>query len=172
MDISEIEVRYFEWLYSKVVPELDRSYQVLLQVLHATKFEFLVGGDDNRAEYGSQLRLTYRKEMHLGNVDWPYESCSVLEMLIALVQEAEFETEIDHHIWFWVLIENLELSEMDDSSNPDPNYMAHILDTFVWRKYDYNGRGGLFPLKHPEQDQRRVEIWYQFCAYVIEHGYI
>jgi hypothetical protein len=32
-----------------------------------------------------------------------------------------------------------------------------------------NGTGGLFPLKMPKVNQRRVEIWYQMSAFIEEN---
>jgi hypothetical protein len=44
-----------------------------------------------------------------------------------------------------------------------------ILTNLVERTYQKNGKGGLFPLKQPAKDQRRVEIWYQMAAYLNEN---
>ena len=32
-----------------------------------------------------------------------------------------------------------------------------------------NGTGGLFPLKRPRVNQRRVEVWYQMSEYLMEN---
>ena len=37
------------------------------------------------------------------------------------------------------------------------------------REYSDNGHGGLFPLKNPKKDQRKVEIWYQMTEYINEN---
>ena len=44
-----------------------------------------------------------------------------------------------------------------------------ILDTLIWRTYEYDGIGGFFPLTNAEEDQTKVEIWYQMAAYINEH---
>jgi hypothetical protein len=43
-----------------------------------------------------------------------------------------------------------------------------ILDSVIWRTYSPDGRGGFFPLNQPQEDQRKIEIWYQMNKYVIE----
>ena len=47
-----------------------------------------------------------------------------------------------------------------------------ILNKFIDRTYRASGYGGLFPLRHSKEDQRKVEIWYQMAAYLIENGYV
>ena len=41
-----------------------------------------------------------------------------------------------------------------------------VLETVIWRNYQANGHGGLFPLKNAKRDQTKVEIWYQLAAYL------
>ena len=68
-------------------------------------------------------------------------------------------------------MDNLGLVPFDDESYVDldgQTYVERIIDDFVKREYDFNGVGGIFPLKHAEQDQRDVEIWYQMSAYLYE----
>ena len=43
------------------------------------------------------------------------------------------------------------------------------VECLLERRYLEDGDGGLFPLKCPRKDQRRVEIWYQMSAWVIEN---
>ena len=173
----ELEERYFTWLHGRVVlefaPSQSRSYYELFKVLHNIEYVWLVLGDDNRAEYGKELRRTFmnvhRQPVPYG---WNSEPCSVLEMLIAFASEAEFETDISSPEWFWRFLSTLRLDHLTDAVPQNPDYIETIIDTFIWRKYDYYGNGGLFPLDHPQQDQRNVEIWYQFCAYVHERALI
>jgi hypothetical protein len=170
-----LEERYFNWLYSKVVLDgvtsTTKKYYQLLKLLHKMEFIWLVTGDDNRAEYGQELRKFFLEEKNLRASDhfaWLRETCSVLEMLIALANEAELDTDIPREQWFWTFLENLGLKDMSDDSGTDWADAQHIVEEFLWRTYQYNGEGGLFPLHHPDRDQRGVEIWYQFSAYVIE----
>ena len=174
----ELEGRYLTWLHSKVVleymPSSDQSYYELLRILHAMEFTWKVVGDDNRAEYGLEVRRIFVKDTKSVVSDqWMSEPCSVLEMLIALSDLAEFESDTPRHIWFWRFMKNLGLSDLNDASNPDAySDIEPIVDRFIEREYDANGNGGLFPLQDPHHDQRQVEIWYQLCAYLLEGGLI
>jgi hypothetical protein len=126
-------------------------------------------GDDNRAQDGLDLRADFLRESHLEPDEfWGREGCSVLEMLIAFSRRAEFETDIPLREWFWKLVDNLGLYECNDATDPDPNFVTEVIERFVFRTYDHNGHGGLFPLRHTPNDQREVEVWYQFSEYVCE----
>lgn len=173
----ELEGRYLSWLHSKVVleymPSSDRSFYELLRILHGIEFTWYVIGDDNRMAYGLEIRKMFVRESRSCVDDqWLSEPCSVLEMLIALSDLAEFDTDTPRHIWFWKFMENLGLSDMNDASNPDAySDVEPIVQCFVDRGYSPNGQGGLFPLRDPNDDQRNVELYYQFCAYLMENRY-
>ena len=165
-----VENLYFNWLCAKVqrveVPTPSLTYWNLLRDLHNTEFVWLLSGDDNRAQDGLDLRLEYTRQSQI-----LYESdlgCSILEMLIALSKRAAWNTSINYIDWFWIFIENLGLSKFNDAYSPSHLEIEEILYRFIWRTYDYYGRGGLFPLVNPKHDQRKVEIWYQFAEYLIE----
>jgi DNA-directed RNA polymerase specialized sigma24 family protein len=93
-------------------------------------------------------------------------------LLIAFANRAEFQTDIPARDWFWVMLRNLGLDEYRRVEPQDVPVITDILYRFVWRLYDENGYGGLWPLQVPTEDQRNVEIFYQFCAYVAENQLI
>lgn len=165
------ETVYFDWLCAKVdlVGRPGCSYYNLLRAIFRTEFVWLVGGDDNRAEDGTDLRMEFLKQNDEGfhSMSWFDDGCSVLEMFIALSRRAEFDTDIPSPEWFWRFINNLELGDQTDQ-NFDVGYVNDVLYRFVWRLYEYNGEGGLFPIRYPKQDQRTTELWYQFSAYISE----
>lgn len=170
-----LESEYFNWLCAKVivaeVPTPSLTYYRLLRQLQNTEFVFLLSGDDNRAADGVDLRIAFLRAAFIpdpGN-GWLDIPCSVLEMLIAFAKTCEFETEDSITYWFWTFIENLDLAQYNDASRYHESVVADILHRFVWRLYEPNGQGGMFPLRDPQQDQREVEIWYQFCEYLIEN---
>jgi hypothetical protein len=175
-----IEDLYFNWLYAKVAyrrPSTPSTrYQSLLYFLHCTEFVWLVSGDDNRAEEGRELRREFLQESSIQlEESWMLLDCSVLEMLIAFSRRAEFNTDISAERWFWIMIDHLGLSDISDSTYSEQetaDVLGPALENFIWRLYDRNGRGGLFPLRHPLEDQRKVEIWYQFCEYLVEQGLV
>lgn len=170
MDES-LEILYFEWLYAKIhLVEIPyNTYSKLLHLLYTTEFVWLLPGDDNRMEDGKDLRLDFIRESGLAlDISWFDDGCSVLEMLVGFSRRASFQTDIPEQTWFWRFISNLGLADATDDEF-DPQGVELILSDFVWRTYDYDGFGGLFPLQDPREDQRGVEIWYQFCEYIIEN---
>jgi hypothetical protein len=173
MATKPLDELYFEWLYGQVgqVGGKDPSagYWKLFKLLYDKEFVWTLLNDDNRAEDGRALRVEFLTEEHYQIeplfFDYP---CSVLELLIALSRRLSFEGDGDPRSWFWEMINNLGLYNYRDGGQVPERRINAILDDFVWRSYQADGRGGLFPLKHPEEDQRDVEIWYQMCAYLLE----
>lgn len=168
-----IENVYFSWLCSKVdsvdVPTPSTTHWKLLKELHTFEFVWLLPGDDNRAEDGLDLRREFLYQSQFEEDQyWMNTGCSILEMLIAFSRRAEFATNLDAHEWFWIFLVNLGLDEISDASNKNGTKISDILDQFVWRTYNRDGSGGMFPLDNPEQDQRKIELWYQFCSWIIE----
>jgi hypothetical protein len=169
-----IEDLYFNWLYAKVARKESYTpsnrYQSLLFYLHRTEFVWVLSGDDNRAEEGRNLRKEFLRVSNITvEEDWMDLTCSVLEMLIAFAQRAAYQTALTACEWFWIFMQNLDLSEITDSAYPArAHIIGPVVEDLIWRNYEYNGEGGLFPLTQPGSDQREVEIWYQFCEYLID----
>ncbi|HAQ03031.1 TPA: hypothetical protein DCQ22_04025 [Candidatus Nomurabacteria bacterium] len=176
MKIPKNEDPYFLWLCTQVnIFEADRGWINLLQDLHASPFIWSVPNDDNRSEDGIQLRETYAN-LYPGYNYSLDGNASVLEMLIALaIQMDGILGDLNGWPkvanWFVELLQNLDLEPYYGFRDADTRRLKNSqkLHVFLGREYDSNGRGGLFPLKHPEQDQRKVEIWYQLMAYLNEH---
>lgn len=168
-----IEEAYFNWLCAKVTSPYMTNHVDLLQILHRTEFVWFIPGDRNRKEDGLELREYFLNETgYEKDNSWFNELCSLLEVLIAFAQRAAFQIDFSVSKWFWKFMENLNLNEFRQVSNRDLQVIDEILHAFIWRMYDSNGYGGLFPLDEPDEDQRQVEIWYQFCAWVDEKGFI
>ena len=166
---------YFEWLYDIVdVNTYSRyiSYRRLLEYLHDTEFIFLIPKDENRAKDGADLR--YRFALSHGLDDTPEcldGPCSVLEMMVALAIRCEEDIMDDPDIgdrtkqWFWGMITSLGLGAMYDTRF-DICYVEEVVERFLNRDYEHNGRGGLFTIKHPRYDLRDIEIWRQLNDYL------
>lgn len=166
---------YFEWLFNLVCGKRyseQISYRKLLMRLHETEFTFIHPMDRNRAEDGANLR--YRFSVDMGFNDIPgclNGSCSVLEMMVALAIKCEENIMDDAHIgnrtgqWFWGMVTNLGLGSMMDSRF-DKKVVDSVIERFLNRQYEPNGRGGLFTIKRYPRDLRDVEIWYQLCWYL------
>lgn len=184
MDVGQM---YFDWLKNLVGADQQlRSYDILLLTLHHKAFVSYVDRDENRAFDGIELRDEFLEESRIGHMDWGGMDldipCSVLEMMIALARRMDFETSDPYEdetigpydrtaFWFWEMVENLGLTEVDDdtySENWARAYVDTVVETLVERRYSYSGDGGLFPLEYAEEDQRDIEIWYQMSAYLAE----
>lgn len=165
---SRTEEEYFEWLLSKVGADLPMymKYRRILEELYLREFTWKLRMDENRAADGIQLRRNFEYETGLEYYDFALEKpCSVLEMLVALALRCEKQITGDEEPekWFWLMLENLEVL---DGENLDEK-----LYIFLERKYTSKGVGGLFPMKNPRQDMRKVEIWYQLNWYLAENYY-
>lgn len=167
---------YFDWLtdivcrdrFSKAV-----SFRKLLAHLHSVEFTNLIERDENRAEEGKELRHRFayyhasirNAEIYLNG------PCSVLEMIIALAIRCEENIMDDPTMgdrtsqWFWDMIVSLGLGSMIDREY-DKDYVDFVIDRFLNREYEPNGKGGLFTINNCEEDLRTVEIWCQMCWYL------
>jgi hypothetical protein len=173
-----LDDQYLEWLYSQVAPVEEKgpskTFWRLFRQLYSKEFIWIIPNDDNRVEDGRDLRYEFRNTFTKLKIDnnWMHLPCSMLEMLIGLSRRLAFLTDSVQDIWFWQLLENLNIHQCTDArySEKAESYIDTVLDTVIWRTYEYNGVGGLFPLIHPAEDQRNVEIWYQLNAYLLEHN--
>ena len=176
-----LDESYLGWLYSQVgsvkTKDRSRTYWSLLRKFFTTEFVWLIPNDDNRMEDGRDLRLEFIQDSDIEDVDreWLDLGCSFLEMLIALSRRCSFEDGRKPRWWFWHMVENLRLGQCNDATYDEQidTFVESVVNEVIFRRYDYDGDGGLFPLQFAEQDQRRAEIGYQFNAYLIEkeeHG--
>jgi hypothetical protein len=168
-----IENEYFNWLCAKVLERNARMYHEVLKILFRTEFVWLVPFDQNRAEDGIELRQDFQNETGTRQDPlWENQPCSVFEVFLAFAYRASFQTDIPARTWFWMFMENLHLDQFRQVSDADRPIIEDILNTFIWRTYDSHGYGGLFPMAHTEHDQRKREIWWQFCEYVEDQGLV
>lgn len=166
---------YFNWMYDIACADRfakDISYRKLLTHLHSTRFRYSIKRDSNRADDGVSLR--YRFALSLGYDDVHYyitEPCSVLEMILALAIRCEENIMDDTAFgnrtgqWFWGMVNNLGLGSMTDNQF-DKLYVEEIIERFLDREYEPNGKGGLFTVRNCDRDLRDVEIWFQLCYYL------
>lgn len=178
--LPPLDEQYLDWLYSLVAPVMsrnpDRSYRLLLEHLFKRQFRWIVPNDDNRVEDARELRFAFLDHFELRNDDlyWMALDVSVLEVLMALSQRVAFESNEVPEFWFWQFIENLGLKKFTDNEYRNGHWedIDEAVNKFVERKYRPNGRGGIFPLRHAKEDQRKVELWYQMSAYLLENDYV
>jgi hypothetical protein len=176
--VDPIHRQYFNWLYDRVCLERDVesaiSYTLVCDRMHGITFKALVPHDENRIADGAELRNDFLIEtegFQLDQIDVMYPTASVFEVLVGLAKRADFMVDMSEMMWFTKFLMNLKLDRYtDEYCLTKPTWrVSRILTTFNERTYGADGRGGIFPLRRPLNDQRRVELWYQMGAYMTEN---
>lgn len=177
--IEDFARQYFIWLYDQVFEThklgTAGSYSKLCGQMHEIPFKALVDHDENRVADGTQLRNEFLAKgvfpWDKNGIDLLMPDASIFEVLIALAKKADFQVDHGTPWWFMQFLENLQLSGYTDRRYRavDAIPVSLKLKKFNERKYAENGRGGIFPLKVPNQDQRKVELWYQMAGYMAEN---
>lgn len=171
----QVKDEYFEWLYDYVCKgrtHSNLSYRKLFMLLHDIEFTFYIRNDVHRARDGADLRYRFAvlkdDDRVMDILDGP---CSVLEMMVALAIRCE-ETIMDDTRygdrtgqWFWSMLTNLGLSYMNDEKY-DKEIAVKIVYDFLEKRYEPDGKGGLFYIKGCKEDLRDYEIWTQLCWYL------
>lgn len=177
MTLEELNFKYLDWMYDLVCDDQysrGLGYRKLFGYLYNVEFTYTLPMDGNRFEDGINLR--YKFGMAEGYDDaiiatyLDVRPCSVLEMMIALALRCEVHIMDDSQKgnrvgqWFWEMVVNLGISMPDDKFDPDVADRA--MDIFLNRKYDRDGRGGLFRTNDLTKNMRTMDIWYQMCAHL------
>lgn len=177
---DKLNNEYFNWMQDIVCADRfpnDISYRKLLMHLHNTDFRYSIRRDSDRADDGVSLRyrfaLYYGYDEILANDIYRYinDSCSILEMIVALAIRCEESIMDDTDFgdrtgqWFWGMINNMGLGGMTDDQF-DKLYVEEVIERFLDREYAPDGKGGLFTIRNCDRDLRDVEIWFQLCYYL------
>lgn len=172
-------MKYLDWLIACTDggPVEAKNYTKLLTELFNHDYIWLETRDDNRAYYGLQLRDIFMSMG--GQLDLLVRpNCSFLEFLIGMATRVEETIMTNPKFgnrspqWFWMMLDNLELTKYDDSVEYTLdvlNYIHGTIDRVLFRRFDPNGDGGLFPLKVNRGDQRMVDFWTQLLLYLEEN---
>jgi hypothetical protein len=170
---EELRERYFYWLYDMVCPSTRQhgfnAYTIICNWMQNIPFKEIVDHDDNRSQNGRDLRAKFLESV--GNTSSIVGPCSIFEMLVALAEQATFLADKTPPFWFAIFLKNLGLDGYVDNQirPPDTFSVRRIIEKFNNRTYRPNGEGGLFPLHHTTENQRKVQIWYQLGAYINEN---
>lgn len=177
-DNVKYDLAYYERLCDTVGANRPpyNNYMMLLQTLYKRDYIWFVPMDANRHSDGFHLRLDFADDngyvIPVTGDDKIY-SCTVLEVLLALSIRIDSEITGEPGLvypekWFWTMINNLGLAVYDDD-NFDKTAVDNILDKWLTRKFAKSGVGSPFPLRHPFDDQRKVELWQQMQNYITEN---
>lgn len=171
---EDVKAAYFDWM----IDMIDGWEHIKLMIyLNSIPFTWEHPMDENRAEDGAYLREEFIYETNYSVFEYPPQTVSVLEVLVALARRINFicvdiEEDDQSDRWFWEMMRNIDLERYNDQvyellgGNEEVWYR---IDTVLKRTYESDGRFGLFPLKTAEKDQRDVELWYQMNAYLMEN---
>ena len=178
-----IRSEYYEWITGLVLDgpySRGESWTKLMKLLDSLQFFYTMAMDENRADDGLNLRyrFSYESKYIYEDVENAFceSPCTILEMMVALALRCEEHITDDPESgnrtgkWFFEMIDSLGLGEQIDECF-DMNYCIDVLERFINREYDYDGKGGLFTLHHPRKDMRLTEIWYQMMWYLNEDIY-
>ena len=181
--LSEIEIsaEYYSWLCNLIkTNQKTKHYWLLANALQEKKFEWSVANDDNRIFEARDLREKFCNFVEIPYREyWFSDKVSMLELLISLAYRCETIMEgepvnMKMINWFWDMMLNVRLDIYTDEEYYDRDghiVINQILDKIINRTYGRDGQGGLFPLKKAKKDQRKVELWYQMNAYLVENFY-
>lgn len=172
---------YFDWLCEIVCVDgryADESYWILAEALWDIDYYWILDMDETRAKSVETLRYRYINE---GGRPRYTGKASVLEVLVMMAESMydlldELDGEDQRPIYFWEMIDNLGLIGYSDRffkeiGDKRPIFERRIVKKVrIWldRAFEYDGKGSIFPLMEPKEDQRNVDLWYQMQAYLIE----
>lgn len=166
---STVEKKYFEWMFDLVCEDIYAetiSYRKLLAYLHSVEFTYSMPKDADRACDGVDLRYRFAYETDNDGIEDHIKGpCSVLEMMIAMAircEEVMDDPEYGNRTsqWFWRMIINLGLGDMVNARF-DEYYVQDVVNKFLNREYESDGRGGLFRVRNCDYDLRHVSLWKQ-----------
>lgn len=174
-EIQALKDQYLYWIWAKIdCPNYGASvnnYSKLLVYLLSTTYSPIISMDENRKQDGLNLVRQFYYET-TGNINGPWypETCSILEMLLALSIRAEDimedpESGSRMSIWFWRMIDSLGSIQQDDK-HFNPRVVTEVIERFLKQEYLPNGSGGLFTLPGCPVDLRKIEIWEQMIWYL------
>lgn len=180
---------YLEWLLNKLGIGTDATgYSMLASILQDTVFYPIVEMDENRWEDGVHYRVEYANLRYPDDqqaadaladiLDDSIGGCTALELICSLCEKIAFELmdsqfEAGLGKWFEELIANLGLDIYTNNELME-NEAAYfevegILEKWIFRRYHYNGEGGLFPLIDPPDDMRQMELIIQMNYWLMEN---
>ena len=167
MLMSEYQSDYYMWLLERVegTGMFGALYSKLLRFLFDTKYTYTFVMDGNRAKGGESLRSIFAAEEGVFIEDVHSGPCTVLEMIEALATEMAFDKHDSISRWFWELLDNLGLMVYKDD-NFNEKEIKDILNRWMSRNYEPDGKGSLFPIPGFDGDMRNVEIWDQMNIYM------
>lgn len=174
--MEELWDDYFQYLIWRCGLQRMTKLTNVFAILHNIPFTYVLERDDNREEDGIDLREDYTPpngyDMKI-IMDFYAKRCSVFEMLIGLAIRVDDEfigdpAEEHPEDFFIEMLENLGLTKFVGKRYREKD-VINIVQRWLDRRFDKDGRGSPFPVHHDHRDQRKIEIWDQMNAYISEN---
>ena len=144
---------YYIWLCDMIDLETHIDCSDFVSFLYDTEFTWSVPKDNNRAFDGIYLRQDYIYDYPDDEGNWMNDSCSWLEMLVALARRIRIELMPDYNLeiedWFWKIIhiwgpefdENLlckTLCKIEKTGFTVKNFQkTDILSADIWQQVQF-----------------------------------
>lgn len=152
----------------------------MLKHLYVNPFHPLLSDDENRVKDALDLRHDYQyqqPESLLPEKNHPFSQpkrCRILELMVALAKRCEDQIMTNTNLgnrtgfWFWSMVESLGLINLLDSnwSSESEEKAQRAIYLFITRKYNQDGKGGLFTIPEIDTNMRSISIWYQAMYYL------
>lgn len=195
--IIDIKAEYLDWLMQHVDPK--HQYYNFLQLMDSIPFKVINPMDENRVgDVESILRNNWLSgfdkidDTRVKNecaIDLSHKEISMFEILVAFCIKLENNifydpTKPDINVrLFWEFIDNVvkyggfgsrymcasQILTDDKWDRFVEDTMRINLERINDRKYMCNGRGGYFPTRESEVNQRKVEMWLAANEYIKEN---
>lgn len=141
---------------------LDRKHSRIAYELSQIRYTPTIPMDWNRYYDGLDLRDRYIP------ISESEDACTFLELVCALAERAFFEEGSSPKEWTRIMLQNCGLWEPKPEGRWTTDDILPIVYKIRMNQYEPNGEGSFFPLQHPKEDMRNVELWYQLQAYLLE----
>ena len=158
------------------------KYRELFTELNSIPFEWNentkeLSMDSNRSNDGLTLRSEFFDE-YIPNypnnlkIDCNIllgDSCTVLEMMVALVRRMEHHvSERSMDVIFWEILENLGIDGFDNDTMMRTDAVDELherIENMEMRRYGKTGKGSMFPVNRRGFELNKMEIWRQANLY-------
>lgn len=157
---------YFSGLYRTVFGNNQEWYDVMMDLNEIDfRWDPSIKYDENRAEDGLQLRRDFLFTAgHAGDFQGIDEvPASFFEVYVGLGKKMAHLLDRDLPT---TMVYLLAIGPFETYLDRDEVFA--IAERVMDRDYEYDGHGGLFPLRNPPRDQRLVELLYQLNLHVLD----
>lgn len=154
------------------------DYSLLLDTLFNIPFNAYIDMDNNRIQDAICMREEYLETDKMRGFDVSAVEdryISAFEVLFALAKRLENDIlcdpmeEIDHSAdHFWMFLKNLGVEKCSNGRFSEA-IVRDKVEKWVRREYQKDGFGSIFPVTKPKCDMRKLEIWDQMNAFLMEN---